>query len=183
MQLVLLHRSWSTLYVAFSKDTVSWVFYFDLPLLIQCACVKVNFSWNSTCSAKEVIILFRLWSTLYIAFSKYILIVLFWFITFYPKCIYKRDLFSKVWVLQEKCSDIASFVEHLLCSFFKMDCVLVLVFWFLLVTIHLKFIYKSHLFLKFQGFRKGSSFIASFAEHPVCSNFKMYCVLILIFLF
>ena len=42
---------------------------------------------------------------------------------------------------------------------------------------------KSHLFLKFNVLREGSSFIPSFVEHPVYSNFKMYSVLILFPLF
>ena len=37
-------------------------------------------------------------------------------------------------------------------------------------------------FLKFQVLRKGSSFIASFEEHHAYSSFKMYSVLILVFL-
>ena len=41
---------------------------------------------------------------------------------------------------------------------------------------------KSHLFLKFEVLREGSSFIASIVEHPVYSNFKMCIVLILILL-
>ena len=45
------------------------VFYFDLPPLIQSACVKVKFSGTSRCSAKEAVILPRSRSTLYIAFQ------------------------------------------------------------------------------------------------------------------
>ena len=41
-----------------------------MPILIQSACVKVNFSWNFRCSAKEAVILLRPCSTLYIALSK-----------------------------------------------------------------------------------------------------------------
>ena len=39
------------------------------------------------------------------------------------------------------------------------------------------------LLLKFQVLREGSIVIASFVEQPVCSNFKMHSVLILIFFY
>ena len=39
---------------------------------------------------------------------------------------------------------------------------------------------QTSIYLKLQVLREGSSFIASFVEHPVCSNFKMYSVLILV---
>ena len=42
---------------------------------------------------------------------------------------------------------------------------------------------KSHISLKFQVLREGSSVIVSFVEHPVYSIFKMYSVPILVFLF
>ena len=42
---------------------------------------------------------------------------------------------------------------------------------------------KSQFFLKFEVLREKSSDIALFVEHPVCSNFKMYTVLILKILF
>ena len=37
--------------------------------------------------------------------------------------------------------------------------------------------------MKFQVVREGSSFIASFLEHPVCSNFQMQSVLVLVIFF
>ena len=77
--------------------------------------------------------------------------------------------------------DIASFVEHPVCSNFKMYGVLILVVLFSFVNIYPKCVYKRHLFLKFQVLHEGSRDIASFVEHTVCSNFKMYTVLILIF--
>ena len=130
-------------------------------------------------------ILLLWWSTLYIAFPKCVLILIFWFwfVTIYPKCMYKRRLFSKFKVLREISSNIASFVEHPVYIIFKMSSVLILVFWFCFVTVYPKYMCKSHLFLKFLVLRKGSSFIASFVEHPVCSYFKMYRVIILVFLF
>ena len=67
---------------SFSKmySVLILVFYFDLPLLIQSACVKIKFSWTSRCSAKEPVILLRSWSTLYIACSK---CKIPWFLFFY----------------------------------------------------------------------------------------------------
>ena len=53
-------------------------------------------------------------------------------------------------------------------------------FKFLILICHYsKCLYKCHLFLKFEVLREGCSFVASFVEHPVCSNFKTYSVLIL----
>ena len=69
------------------------------------------------------------------------------------------------------------------CSNFKMFSVLNLIFLFWFVNIYPKSVYKRHLISKFQVLLEGSSFVASFVEHPVCSNFKMYCVLILVVLF
>ena len=86
-------------------------------------------------------------------------------------------------MLHEGSSFIASFVEHPVCSNFKIYSVLIRVFLFELTTINPKYICKSRLFLKFQVLREGCSFVASFVEHPVCSSFKMYGVLILVVLF
>ena len=73
--------------------------------------------------------------------------------------------------------------EHPVCSILKIYSALILVFWFWFATICSKCMYKSHLFLKFQVLHEGSSFIASFVADPVSSSFKMYSVLILVFLF
>ena len=86
-------------------------------------------------------------------------------------------------MLREGSSVIASFVEHPVFSNFKMYSVLRLVFYFNFATINPNCMCKSPLFLKFQVLREGSSFTASFVEHPVCSNFKIYSVLILVFLY
>ena len=63
---VLLLRSWSTLYRAFSKCKLSgsWLFYFDLPLLTQRVCLKVIYSWRFRCSTKEAVLWLLSWSTL-----------------------------------------------------------------------------------------------------------------------
>ena len=82
-------------------------------------------------------------------------------------------------MLRKRKSVIASFVEHLLCSNFKLYSFLILVFLFWFSTIHLKCFLKSHFFLRFYR----SSDIASFVEQAVCSNFKMYINLILFFIF
>ena len=86
-------------------------------------------------------------------------------------------------MLHEGSSFIVSFVEHAVCSNFQICSVLIRLFLFELTTINLNSICKSRLFLKFQVLREGSSFVASFVEHPVCSSFKMYSVLILVVLF
>ena len=112
-------------------------------------------------------------------YSVLILFLLFYFGTFNRKCICKNHLFLKFQVLRDGSSFIASFVEHPVCTNFKMYSVLIQAFLFELTTINPKCIFQ--LFLKFQVFREGSSFVASFVEHPVCSNFKMYSVLILVF--
>ena len=96
---------------------------------------------------------------------------------------YKRHSFSKFLVLYERSSDIASFVEHSVYSIFKMCIVSWFVFWFWFATTHSKCMYKRHLFSKFYVLHESSTNIASFVEHSVCSNFKMYSVLILVFYF
>ena len=58
---------------------------------------------------------------------------------------------------------------------------MIFAFWFWFAIIDPKFIYKIHLFLIYQVHRKGSSFIASFMEHPVCGNFKIFSAMILNF--
>ena len=69
---VLLLRSWSTLYIAFLKCKLFWFSfsYFNLALLTECWYVKVIYSWNLRCSAKESVLLLLSWNTLYIAISK-----------------------------------------------------------------------------------------------------------------
>ena len=116
-------------------------------------------------------------------YSVLILFLFFWFPTIHPKCFCKSHFFLKFQVLHERSSVIASFMEHPVCSNFKMysELILFLFFWF--PTIHPKCFCKSHFFLKFQVLHERSSVIASFMEHPVCSNFKMYSELILFFYF
>ena len=104
-------------------------------------------------------------------------------IFFFFSCHISLKIFLQKSYFQE--IDIVSFVEHPVYSISKMYGVLILVFWFWFSTIYIypKSMYKNHLFLKFQVLRKGSSFIASFVEQPVCSNFKTDSVLILVFYF
>ena len=75
------------------------------------------------------------------------------------------------------------FREHPAYSNLKMYSVLILFLFFWFPTIHPKRFCKSHFFLKFQVLHERSSVIASFMEHPICSNFKMYGELILFFYF
>ena len=115
-------------------------------------------------------------------YSVLILVFWVWFATVHPKCMYKSNLFLKFQVFCEGGNFTASFVEHPVFSNFKMYSVLMLVFYFNFATVNPNCMCKSPFFLKFQVFREGSSFIASFVEHPVCSDFKIYSVLILVFL-
>ena len=82
---------------------------------------------------------------------------------------------------RERSSGIASLVEHPGYSIFKTQSVLILFLFLWFATFNRKCICKSHLFLKLEELREGSSFIVSMAEHPVYRNFKMYSVLILSF--
>ena len=54
------------------------VFYFYLPLFTQNVSLKVACSWNFRCSAKEAVVLLRLWSTKYLALWKCV-VSLFYF--------------------------------------------------------------------------------------------------------
>ena len=80
---VLLLRSWSTLYRAFSKCKLSgsWLFYFDLPLFTQSVCPKFIYSWSFRCSTNEAVLLLLSWSTLYVAILKCI-VSWFYFFSF-----------------------------------------------------------------------------------------------------
>ena len=86
-------------------------------------------------------------------------------------------------MLLEGSSDVTSLVEHPVYSNFKMYSLLILVFLFWFTSTHPKCFRKSNLFLTYSVLRKRSSDIVFFVEHPVYSNFKMYSVLILVFLF
>ena len=86
-------------------------------------------------------------------------------------------------MLRERSSNIASFIEHPVCSVFKMYSVLILVFWFWYATTNPNCMCKSHLLLKFQVLHEGSNVAASSMEHPVYSIFKMHRVLIYSFIY
>ena len=116
-------------------------------------------------------------------YSVLIRVFLFELTTINPKYICKSRLFLKFQVLREGCSFVASFVEHPVCSSFKMYSVLILVVLFWFVNIYPKSVYKRHLISKFQVLHERTRYIAPFVEHPVYNNFKMYSILILIFLF
>ena len=122
---VILLLSWSARYILFSKCIVSWIYFFslDLPLFTEDAFVTVNFSLNFICSGKEAVIFLLSWSTLYIAISECIAswfyFFKFWFVTTYSKFMHKSHLFLKYYVLQERSSGIASFLEHTEYSIFQ----------------------------------------------------------------
>ena len=88
---------------------------------------------------------------------------------------------STFYEFSKRNSDIAYFVEYPVYSILKMYSLLFLVLLFWSTTIHSKWFCKSHLFLKFWVLCERSSAIALFVEHPLCSSFKMYTVLILFF--
>ena len=131
------------------------MFYFDLPTFAQNLCIKSIYSRDFWCSAKQAVILLLLREgscfiasfvehPIYSDFKMYsvlILVVLFWFIDIYPKCVKKKHLFSKFQVLHKGSRDIASFVEHPVSSNFKMYGVPILVFWFQFATINPKCIF------------------------------------------
>ena len=72
-----------------------------------------------------------------------------------------------------------SFVDHPICSNFKMYSVLI--FWF--ASINRKCISKIQFFKKILLLHEGSSIIASLVEHPVYNIFKMQSVLSWFWLF
>ena len=116
--------------------------------------------------------------------SLLILCFLFWFVAMHPKRFCKSNLFLKFCELHERSSDIAFLMQPPVYSNFKMYSVLILVFFkFCFAIFHPTWICMSQtFFLKFDVLREGSDVIASFVEHHVYSNFKLYSVLIL-FLF
>ena len=141
-----------------------------MPLLTQSIYIKIIYSRNFRCSAKEAILLLLLWSTLCLEISisvaSWFYFFLFQFPTFNPKYMGKSEFFLKFQVPRMASSFMGSFVEYTVCSNFKM--------YGLLILVYPECMYKSHLFLKFQVLRKGSSFITPSVEHPVCSNFKKF---------
>ena len=48
-----------------------------------------------------------------------ILVILFWFLNIYPKCMYEGDLFSKFYALHKWSSDIAFLCSNLEIAFSK----------------------------------------------------------------
>ena len=147
---------------------------------------KSHFSWDFRCPGKEAVILLLSWNNLYVATSK---CILSWFyfdfrrFTKNQRCMYKGHSFLKFFMLCERTSEITSFVEQPVYSNFQIFSVLTLVFLFSFTTIHANCFCKSCLFLKFEVLGARSSDIATFMEHPVYINLKMYSVLILLYLF
>ena len=99
------------------------------------------------------------------------------------RCMYKGHSLLKFFMLCERTSEITSFVEQPVYSNFQIFSVLTLVFLFSFTTIHANCFCKSCLFLKFEVLGARSSDIATFMEHPVYINLKMYSVLILLYVF
>ena len=79
---------------------------------------------------------------------------------------------------------LPDYVLHLhLYNNFEVFSLLILIFFYFDLPIFTQSAEEIFLFLKFYVLREGSNFIASFLEHPVCSNFKMHNILLLVFLF
>ena len=158
-------------------------FYFDLLLLIQSACVKVNFQvlrerGSDIASFVEhpVYSIFKMQSVL-------ILVVLF-DLSLFTQSVCIKDIYSRnfrcsakeavILLLSRSTPDIQQFQ-----NVWPLDSS----FLFLFTTIYPKCICKSRLFLKFQVLRERSNGTTSFVKHSVLSSLKMYSVLILLFLF
>ena len=155
--------------------------YFNLPLLTQTLCIKLIYSWNFMCTAKEAVILLLSWSTLYVAFSK---CIVYWFyISHLDLPLITQNASEKaIFLLNWRCSAKETVILLLSWSaryivFSK--CIVSWIFGF--ATIHRRCFCNSQLFFKFYLLRKRSSNISSFMEHPVYSNFRMYSFLILFF--
>ena len=158
-------------------------FYFDLLLLIQSACVKVNFQVLRERSSDiasfvehSVYSIFKMQSVL-------ILVVLF-DLSLFTQSVCIKDIYSRnfrcsakeavILLLSRSTPDIQQFQ-----NVWPLDSS----FLFLFTTIYPKCICKSRLFLKFQVLRERSNGTTSFVKHSVLSSLKMYSVLILLFLF
>ena len=102
----LLLRSWSTLYIAFSKCKVPWFYSscFNFSLLTESAYVKVicvSFMEHPVCSNSN----FKMYTVQILVF--FILIDYNW-----SKGYLQKSIFVEILVLRERSSDIALFVEH-----------------------------------------------------------------------
>ena len=91
-------------------------------------------------------------------YSVLILFLLFWFRTIHPKYFYKSNFFLKFLVLSERCSDIASFVEHPVYSSLK-------IYSFSFIYFVLSILNQSECVK---------------VEHPVYNIFEMYSILIIV---
>ena len=90
---VILLLSWSTLYISFSK----WILSVSNCFILICHYSPKVYMWNSFifknsgCSAKETVIVFLLWITLYATFSNSSF--LFLFASIHSKCVCKSLIF------------------------------------------------------------------------------------------
>ena len=133
---VLLPRLWNTLYIGVLKREVSWFCfsYFNLPLLTESACEKVDFCWNFRCSAKKAVLLFRLWSILYIAVFKRK--VSWFYFSYFNLALLTKSAFVKVsfsWIFRCSTKEAVSLplsLSTLYVSNFKIYRVLLLVLLF-----------------------------------------------------
>ena len=113
-------------------------------------------------------------------YSDLILIFLFWLPTvplFTRNVCIKVIYSSAFYEFSKRSSDIAYFVEHLVYSILYSLLILAFLFWFTTINSKndsVKVIY----FWNFRCSGKGAAFV----EHPVCSSFKMYAVVILFFI-
>ena len=111
-----------------------------------------------------------------------ILVVLFRFATIYPDCIYKshfswdfRCPAKEAVILLLSWNNLYVATSKCILSWFYFD--------FRRFTKNQRCMYKGHSFLKFFMLCERTSEITSFVEQPVYSNFQMFSVLTLVFLF
>ena len=122
-----------------------------LSLFTRIVCIKVIYSstfyeFSKRNSDIAYFVEYPVYSILKM-YSLLFLVLLFWSTTIHSKWFCKSHLFLKFWVLWERSSAIALFVEHPLCNSFKMYAVLILFFvLFCFATIYSKRMCKSHFF-------------------------------------
>ena len=99
----ILFLSWSTLHLSISECIVSAdsIFFIlishNLPYFhefTKSVCIKVIYSWNFSCSTKEVVLLPLSRSTLYIAVRKYIVSLFYFFYFPFPR--FTQNTYAKV---------------------------------------------------------------------------------------
>ena len=140
--------------------------------MCQNLCVKGTFSRNFRCSVKDAVILlpgsnFFYFNWLQLIQKASAKVTFSWnFRCSTKKAVLLLRAWSTLDIAVSKCKVPSFYFSYFHLPFFNRKCIC-----------------KSRLFLKLEVLHEGSSFIASIVEYPVCSNFKMYSVLILVSFF